>query len=177
MPRKPREIVAGGIYHVYARGNGRCLVFIDSTDKRIYLHYLGKVTVWGEWRCLSYCLMANHVHLLLETPQGNLSAGMQRLQGAYTQKFNARHGRSGHLFEGRFGAKRIKDDAQLTAVVRYIAENPVEAGLCARPEEWRWGSHRARVLGGSGPDWLDTPRLAQLLDGAARGPAEPSLQL
>ena len=102
--------------------------------------------------------MDNHVHLLLETPQTNLGAGMQRLHGVYAQTHNKRHGRSGHVFQGRFGANRVTTDAQLWVTARYIARNPVEAGLCARPEEWQWSSH-ASILANAAPPWLDRERL------------------
>jgi len=82
--------------------------------------------------------MNNHVHLLLETPQGNLSQGMQRLQNRYAKRFNYRHELSGHLFGERFGAVRVKSDEQLITVTSYIERNPVEAGLCNAPELWPW---------------------------------------
>jgi REP-associated tyrosine transposase len=92
------------------------------------------------WNCPAYCLMGNHVHLLVETPEANLAAGMQLLHGVYAQRHNRRHRRSGHLFQGRFGATRLRSDEQVSQVVLYIAQNPVEAGLCARPEQWPWSS-------------------------------------
>ena len=103
------------------------------------------------WSCLAYCLMHNHIHLLVETPQPNLGAGMQRLHGLYAQTFNKRHKRCGHLFQGRYGGDRVRTDEQLLTAARYIALNPVEAGLCERPDEWPWSSH-AGVLewGGAG---------------------------
>ncbi|HEY8002561.1 MAG TPA: transposase [Solirubrobacterales bacterium] len=170
MPRKPRQNLEGGVYHVYARGNAQSLIFADDADRRIYLRLLGKVVVRQRWRCLAYCLMGNHVHLLLETPCANLSPGMQRLQGRYAQTFNSRHGRSGHVFQGRYGAVRITSDGQLCAAAAYIARNPVEATLCERPEQWRWSSYRAAIQG-SPPTWLDAHRLLSYfgtVDGAAR---------
>jgi REP element-mobilizing transposase RayT len=88
--------------------------------------------------------MPNHIHLLIETTEPNLGEGMQRLQSLYAQVFNATYGRSGHLFQGRFGAVRIRTQAQLDAVLDYIALNPVEAGLCGTPEDWPWSSSGAR---------------------------------
>ncbi len=158
MARPHRENVEGGLYHVYARGNAKARIYMDNYDRGAYLALLGRVTTGVRWRCLSYCLMENHVHLLLETPYANLSKGMQQLHGRYAQAFNARHGRVGHLFQGRYGAVRAKSDQQLLAVVAYIARNPVEAGLCQRPSEWPWSSHHA-VLAGTGPRWLDIRRL------------------
>lgn len=158
MPRKPRENLEGGVYHVYARGNARELVFRDDVDRRIYLRGLEKVVDRGRWRCLAYCLMHNHVHLLVETPNANLSSGMQQLHGGYAQTFNARHRRVGHVFQGRYGAVRMRSDGQLCLTAAYVARNPIEAGLCQRPEEWAWSSYRA-LNGAPTPSWLDADRL------------------
>jgi REP element-mobilizing transposase RayT len=149
---------------VYARGNDQQAIFRHDGDRRIYLRLLGTVTVRRRWRCLSYCLMDNHVHLLLETPGGNLGAGMQQLQGNYAQSHNVRHRRSGHLFQGRYGAVRVTTDAQLWATAAYIARNPVDAGLCDRPEEYRWSSHGAWAEERE-PVWLDRARLRWYLGG------------
>jgi putative transposase len=158
MARKPREEVAGGIHHVYARGNAKQAIYVDDADRERYLVLLGKTVVRQRWRCLAYCLMDNHVHLLVETPAPNLGNGIQWLHGLYAQAFNSRYSRSGHVFQGRFGAVRVKSDAQLLMVVRYIARNPVEGGLCGEPDEWPWSSH-ATALKQPGPAWLDTARL------------------
>lgn len=162
MSRKPRENLEGGIYHVYSRGNGKAPIFIDDLDRAEYLDRLGTVAASAGWRCLTYCLMANHVHLLIETPDANLSQGMQRLQGGYAQWFNVRHDKVGHLFQGRYGATRATSDEQLSATIAYIAMNPVKAGMCALPEDWPWSGHRA-VLAQTGPPWLDWRRLLDLL--------------
>ena len=170
MARRPRDEVAPGVYHVYARGNDRRPIFSGETDRRHYLTLLGKVTGQHRWRTMSYCLMANHVHLLVETVVPNLGAGMGRLQGAYAQAYNRRHGRTGHVFQGRYGAVSVTTDAQLVEVSRYIALNPVEAGLCDRPERWLWGSHAAAVGSSVAPGWLDVERLLEYF-GAAGGDA------
>jgi REP element-mobilizing transposase RayT len=138
MPRRPRPILDGGLYHVWARGIDRRDLFTDDRDRRAYLAILNDACDEFCWIRLAYCLMSNHVHLLLETPSGNLSQGMQRLQSRYAQRFNLRHEKSGHVFEGRFGSTLISSDEQLVAVTRYIANNPVEVGLCAEPPEWPW---------------------------------------
>src|SRR2546423_3250668 len=158
MPRRPREELAGGIHHVYARGNDRRAIYVDDFDRAAYLTTLGRVVSIKGWRCLAYCLMDNHVHLLIETPEPNLGSGIQRLHGQYAQAHNERHGRSGHLFQGRFGANRIRSDQQLLGTAAYIARNPVESGLCTRPDQWRWGSHRL-TISPPAPDWLDVDRL------------------
>ncbi|HEX2414903.1 MAG TPA: transposase [Thermoleophilaceae bacterium] len=176
MPRKPREEVAGGIFHVYARGNDRRAIFLDSRDRFTYLDQLGSVVVRQRWWCLGFCLMNNHLHLLLETPRPNLGSGMQRLHGQYAQAFNKRHGSVGHLFQGRYGAVRIRTDAQLWTAIRYIARNPVGAELCDRPEQWRWGSHRA-VSRSRAPSWLHHDRLVSLLSGSHQDPRAAYVRL
>src|SRR5262245_54441616 len=121
MPRKLRDDVAGGVQHVFARGNNRASVFFCDADRLLYLRLLGDVTKRMSWRCLSYCLMDNHVHLLIETPEQNLGAGMQRLHGRYARVLNQRRKRSGHVFQGRYGSTRVDTESQLWATVRYIA--------------------------------------------------------
>jgi REP element-mobilizing transposase RayT len=158
VARKPRENVENGIYHVYARGNAKAPIHLDEADRFDYLRRLGRVVEAKEWRCFAYCLMNNHVHLLVATPKANLSQGMQRLHGGYALAFNQRHGMVGHLFQGRYGAVRIETDEQLIATAAYIARNPAEALLCHDPESWRWSSYRA-TLDGSGPPWLQGGRI------------------
>jgi putative transposase len=176
MPRRPREEVEGGVHHVYARGNDKRAIYLDDDDRAKYLALLGRVVGLTRWRCLAYCLMDNHVHLLIETPEANLGRGMQRLHGLYARAFNDRHGRSGHLFQGRYGGVRSVTDAQLWATVAYVALNPVEAGLCAEAEDWHWGSHAA-IVEGRAPDWLDVPRLLSYFDALGGQPRQRYLDL
>jgi len=145
VPRAPRIQVPDGIYHVTTRGHSRVTLFHDEHDFRHFVAILAFVRRKFEWRCLAYCLMSNHYHLLVVTPQANLSAGMARLNGSYGRHFNDRYGRSGHVFERRFHDRRITRDAHLFATFRYIAMNPVMAGLCRSPADWLWSSHRALV--------------------------------
>jgi putative transposase len=158
MPRKARLELEAGVHHVYARGNGQQPIYLGDADRLLYLRLLGHVVVRQQWRCLAYCLMPNHVHLLVETREPNLGAGMGRLHGSYAQMFNARHARSGHLFQGRFGSVTMRNDEQLLWAARYVVRNPVEAWLCDEPGDWAWSSHAA-TLEGRAPQWLDTPRL------------------
>jgi putative transposase len=158
VPRKPRAEVEAGLFHVFARGNNKQLIYRDDHDRGTYLRLLQGTVRHFRWRFLAYCLMDNHVHLLLETREANLGAGMRRLHGSYAQCFNFRHGTSGHLFQGRYGSVRIKTDEQLWTVVIYIAMNPVEAGLCRHADDWPWSSH-SMVLSDTAPDWIDVPHL------------------
>ena len=162
MPRRSREEAEGAVHHAYARGNGKQRIYLNDRDRVAYLRLLAHAVRKHGWRCLAYSQMENHVHLLIETPRPNLGVGMDSLQGTYAQGFNRRHGRTGHLFQGPYGAVRVRSDAQLWMVLRYIAMNPVEAGLCARPEQWRWSSFGRRDA------WVDRERLLEYL-GAAGG--------
>jgi REP element-mobilizing transposase RayT len=128
---------------VTARGNSGQRIFRDATDRHAFIRLLGQVIRRSQWSCLTYCLMNNHYHLLLLTPEPTLGTGMRRLNGLYAQRFNLRHERGGRLWGDRFFSLPLRRDAHLLAAVRYIAWNPVRAGLCARPEEWPWGGHRA----------------------------------
>jgi REP-associated tyrosine transposase len=168
VPRPHREELEDGIFHVYARGNAKQAIYLDDADRQAYLQILDLVVKKRRWRCLAYCLMENHVHLLLETPEANLAAGMQTLHGVYAQAFNQRHDRVGHLFQGRYGAVRIRTDAQLLTAARYLALNPVVAGLCAKAADWRWGSFAA--AGSGAPSWLDHARLLELFSGSGPDP-------
>jgi REP element-mobilizing transposase RayT len=133
-------------------------VFRDDVDRGAYLRLLQSTVTLTRWRCLAFCLMTNHVHLLIETPQANLSSGMQALHGRYAQTFNLRHRRTGHVFEGRYGAVLVESDAHFCATAAYVARNPVAAGLCERPEGYPWSSYES-TLGAEVPDWLDSGRL------------------
>ncbi len=163
MARKPRELVTDGIYHVFARGNGRDLIYRDDVDRRMYMRLLERVIVDANWRCLAYCLMANHLHLLVETPDANLSGGMHRLHSGYANDFNRRHKTCGHVFQGRYGAVRVTSDSQLVAVLTYIARNPVEAALCDEPDKWPWSSFGAVARGGDVVG-VDVGRLLAYID-------------
>jgi REP-associated tyrosine transposase len=154
---------------VFARGNAKQLIFLDDPDRRMYLRMLRWVVKRVRWRCLAYCLMNNHVHLLIETPHANLGSGMQRLHGLYAQTFNDHHGRRGHLFQGRYGSVRMLSDEQLWTTVAYIAINPAAAGLCERPRDWPWSSH-AGVTASAFPRWLDVPRLLSFFEGLGPDP-------
>ena len=146
MPRKPRLLIPGDCYHVTARGNERRAIFRDAVDRERFMGILARVADENGWRVLAYCLMGNHFLLLVLTPEPNLNAGMQRLNGTYAQWFNRRHERVGHLFQSRYGATLVRSDRHLHAAIRYVVRNPVRSGLCVRVRDWRWSSHLA-VLG------------------------------
>jgi REP element-mobilizing transposase RayT len=137
MPRPQRD-QEPGYFHVTTRGNNRRDIFLTADDRRVFLALLGRIALEREWLLQTWCLMTNHFHLVLETRHANLSAGMQRVNGVYAQWFNAWHGRTGHLFGRRFWSKRIEGETQLRDTAEYVFHNPVRAGLCADPWDWRW---------------------------------------
>jgi REP element-mobilizing transposase RayT len=139
---------------VTTRGNARRAIFKNDSDRWRFLEVLDDTTERHNWLVHAYCLMPNHYHLLLETPEGNLSAGMRRLNGVYTQRFNHRNNQVGHLFQGRFKAILVDKEAYYHELCRYIVLNPVRAGLVDDPTEFRWSSFRS-ILGLSpSPDCL-----------------------
>jgi putative transposase len=143
MARPLRVEFEHALYHAIARGNERSTIFRDDRDRQGLLAGLGRVVERYGWICHAYCLMGNHFHQLIETPNANLSIGMRQLNGVYAARFNRRHGRVGHLFEGRFKAYLVEKDAYGLGVARYVVLNPVRARLCSHPGEWRWSSYRA----------------------------------
>ena len=143
MTRPLRIEYAGAVYHITSRGNEKKAVFKDDQDRINFLNTLQHVNKRYNWICHAYCLMDNHYHLLIETPDGNLSLGMRQLNGVYTQLFNKRHQRTGHLFQGRYKSILIQKDSHLLEVCRYVVLNPVRARMVERPEAWKWSSYRA----------------------------------
>jgi len=143
MARPHRLLAAGLLYHVTARGNAKAPTFVTDADYEVFLSGLAVARHLDGLLCHAYCLMENHYHLLVETPRANLDDAMQRLNGTYATRFNRHHERKGHVFQGRYGAKLITDDDYALTVVRYIAANPVRAGMCAAPDEWPWSSYAA----------------------------------
>ena len=143
MARPLRIEYPGAVYHVTSRGNEKKPVFKDDTDRQNFLNTLQHVNKRYNWICHAYCLMTNHYHLLIETPDGNLALGMRQLNGVYTQLFNKRYGRTGHLLQGRYKAILIQKDSHLLEVCRYVVLNPVRAKMVERPEDWKWSSYLA----------------------------------
>src|SRR5262249_23295982 len=131
MPRPPRLAPPGGIFHITSRGNRRQVIFFDDDDRRWFIRLLDRAVGRFRWKCHAYCLMDNHLHLLVETPDENLSQGMQWLLGRYAQDFNWRHGFDGHLFQGRFKSQRVQSNWHLIELGRYIVLNPVRARMRA----------------------------------------------
>jgi putative transposase len=143
VPRSYRYEVPDGTFHIATRAVFERHAFDDVADRWNFIGILAHVIELCGWRCKSYCLMGTHYHLIMQTPFPNLSLGMQYLNGRYAQNFNGRHGRYGHLFSGRFYSVLIETESHLFAALRYVARNPVEAGLCESAADWRWSSFAA----------------------------------
>jgi len=143
MSRPLRIEYPGAVYHVTSRGNEKKPVFKDEQDRENFLNTLQHVNKRCNWICHAYCLMTNHYHLLIETPDGDFSHGMRQLNGVFTQLVNKRHGRTGHLFQGRYKAILIQKDSHLLEVCRYVVLNPVRAKMTETPEAYKWSSYPA----------------------------------
>jgi REP element-mobilizing transposase RayT len=156
MARQLRVEFPGAIHHVTSRGNEGQSIFRDDVDREAFLTFLGTVATRLGWSVSSYALMTNHFHLVIKTPEPNLSRGMQWLNGRYAAWFNRRHQRSGHLFQGRFKSFLVDDEVYFKQVLRYVVLNPVRAGMVQRPEDYRWTSYRATAGLEAVPPWLDT---------------------
>jgi putative transposase len=147
MARPLRIELAGALYHVTARGNeGRAIFLGDlNADRGRFLDTLAETVDRFNWLCHAYCLMTNHYHLVIETPDANLSKGMRQLNGVYTQQVNRAHRGIGHLFQGRYQGILVEKDSYLLELARYVVLNPVRAGMVTKPEDWTWSSYRATV--------------------------------
>lgn len=159
MARPLRIEYPGAVYHITSRGNARERIYLDDEDYGRFLNCLCSVVKRFNWILHAYCLMSNHYHLLIETPEGNLSRGMRQLNGIYTQHFNRRHHRVGHVLQGRYQAILVDKDNYLLELSRYIVLNPVKTGMVKEPEEWQWSSYNEMIGYGKGltcftKDWI-----------------------
>lgn len=182
MARKPRALVAGGIYHVTSRGNERQAIFRDDHDRVRFLERLAESASTHQVRVYLYCFMPNHVHLVVETPLANLDRFMGSLLTGYTVYFNHRHGRTGHLMQGRYGARMVEGNDYLLKLSRYVHLNPVQVQE-SRELPWKerlrllriypWSSFR-EYAGRSAPvGWLETgPVLVMVAEGRKAGRAQ-----
>lgn len=156
MARPLRLEFAGALYHVTSRGDRQEDIYVVDRDRSTYLTILGEVSARFNWIVHAYCLMDNHFHLLIETPEGNLSKGMRQLNGVYTQYFNRTHKRVGHVYQGRYKAIIVQKEAYLLEVARYIVLNPVRARMVCSAKDWPWSSYRATTGQANPPAWLNT---------------------
>ena len=156
MSRPLRIELAGGLYHVTSRGDGREAIYFGDGDRVAWLEVLGQVCERFNWRVHAWCQMTNHYHVVVETPEANLSQGMRQLNGVYTQHVNRTYRRVGHVFQGRYKAILVERDSYLLELARYVVLNPVRAGMVKGPRQWRWSSYRAMVGAAEVPPWLVT---------------------
>jgi REP element-mobilizing transposase RayT len=154
MARPLRIEYPGAVYHVTSRGNAKADIFLTDYDRLAFLDILGDVVEKYNWLCHAYCLLGNHYHLIIETPDPNLSLGMRQLNGVYTQAFNRAHQRVGHVFQGRYKAILVEKGSHLLELCRYVALNPVRAGMAAKPEDWKWSSYTYTAYAGKTPEFL-----------------------
>lgn len=159
MARPLRIQYEGALYHITSRGNARQDIFLDDKDRADFLASLSHIVDRFDWICHAYCLMTNHYHLMIETPRANLSQGMHLLNSIQSQGFNRRHGRVGHVLQGRFKAILVEKENHLLELARYIVLNPVRARAVAHPGDYPWSSYLA-TAGDSQPesfltvDWI-----------------------
>jgi REP element-mobilizing transposase RayT len=168
MARPLRLEVPDGLFHLTARGNARQRIWLDDSDASAFFEVLTTVVGRYGWQCHAYCLLSNHYHLLVSAPRMELSHGARQLNGVYAQAFNRRHGRVGHVFQGRFKAILVQRDPHLLELSRYVVLNPVRAGLCSRAEDWRWSSYRATAGIERSPSFLSTDGLLAAFGGSRR---------
>ncbi len=168
MARPLRLEYPNALYHVTSRGDRREDIFSDDADRRQWLEIFASVCQRMNWLCYAYCLMDNHYHIVIETPQANLSLGMRQLNGVFTQKSNRRHGRGGHVFQGRYKAIVIDKDNYLLEICRYVALNPLRAGLVEKIGDWPWSSYLPTSGDAEAPPWLAPDAVLALF-----GPNQP----
>ena len=156
MARPMRLEFAGAIYHVTSRGDRREDIYDSDADREHFIKILGDVCQRFNWVCHAYCLMSNHYHLLIETPDANLSKGMRQLNGVYSQAYNRANGRVGHVFQGRYKAIMVEKQDYLLELARYVVLNPVRANMVRSANQWRWSSYRATTGQVLKQGWLNT---------------------
>lgn len=156
MARPLRIEIAGALYHITSRGNARENIYVDDEDRETFLILLAKACNRYDWYCHAFCLMGNHYHFLIETGTPSLSKGMQYINGSYTQTYNRRHKRVGHVFQGRFKAILVEKESYLLELARYIVLNPLRARMVRSAQDWKWSSYRSTAGFDHNSDCLTT---------------------
>lgn len=171
MARPLRLCFPDARYHVISRGNRDGPIYWDDVDRQNFLGELEHVVDRYQWLCHAHCLMTTHYHLVVETPLPNLPLGMRQLNGKHASRVNTRHGLYGHVFASRYRSILVEDTRYLLAVCRYVVLNPIRAGICDRPEQWRWSSYSATAGLEPTPRFLTTTTILGEL-----GPTLPAAQ-
>lgn len=148
MPRQARKKSESGIYHVMLRGINKQQIFEDDEDCEKFMLILQECKAISEFKLLAYCLMGNHIHLLIKPQKETLETVFKRIGGRFVYWYNVKYKRTGHLFQDRFKSEPVEDDAYLLTVLRYIHQNPVKAQICKRPQDYKYSSY-AEYAGGS----------------------------
>jgi putative transposase len=143
MPRKAREKSGSGIYHVILRGANRQEIFHEDEDCQVFLATLARYKIKSALNIYAWCLMSNHVHLLVREGNEELSLTMKRIGVSFVHYYNTKYRTNGHLFQDRFKSENVESDRYLVTVVRYIHQNPLKAGAVSRVEDWKWSSCQA----------------------------------
>ena len=164
MANKPRVLFEDATYHITSRGNNRQTLFHDSFNFLFFLGFLSCSVYEYGWLCFSYCLMTNHYHLVIQTPQPNLSEGMHKLHSRYSHYYRNKYPFTGKLFEGRYDTQNISDDAYALESIRYDLINPVRAGLVKHPKDWSWSSYKETAGLEEPSGWVDNEWVRSMFD-------------
>lgn len=156
MSRPLRLKFPGALYHVTARGDLQRAIYLDDSDRYAWLDILARMCARYNFVVHGFCQMTNHYHLLIETPDANISAGMRQLNGQYSQYFNRRHQVVGHVFQGRYDAVLVQKESHLRELARYVVLNPVRARMVSDPSGWPWSSYALMIQQAAAPAWLHT---------------------
>ncbi len=169
MSRPLRIEYPGAWYHVMNRGRRSEAIFLNDADRKTFIKVLQETVDGWNLKISAYCLMSNHYHLLVQTPDGNLARCMRHINGIYTQRFNRRHKKEGQLFRGRYKAVLVDADSHLVEVLRYIHRNPIQAGVVEKLDDYQWSSHHGYVSSAKKWQWLSKdPLLSMLTDKKSR---------
>ena len=163
MSRPLRIEYPGAWYHVMNRGRRSEKIFFVDADRQAFINVLQEAADLWNLRIAAFCLMSNHYHILLQTPDGNLSRGMRHINGVYTQRFNRRHEKEGQLFRGRYKSVLVEEDNHLLEVMRYIHRNPLNAGIVASLNDYQWSSHTGYLTRATKWSWLKKDDLLAML--------------
>lgn len=160
MPRRARSKSGTGVYHIILRGNGKQILFEDDADHRFFIARMSRFCAETGVTCIAYCLMENHIHLLLRDPDDQLDLFAKKIGVSYAQHFNKKYDRTGHLFEDRYRSEPIEDEPYLMVCYRYILKNPQKAGICAA-KLYLWNSYRDYAA--EEPEYSDPSMMRDLI--------------
>lgn len=164
MSRMPREYSSSGIYHIMLSGNEQRNIFLDDADRQKFLETLAKKKTEKECSLYAYCLMDNHIHLVVRENHKQISTIIKGIATSYAMFFNIKYDRAGHVFHSRFKSESVDDEQYLISLIRYVHNNPVQAGIADKPEQYRWSSYHSYVSPGAGEN-VDAGYVLSMIDG------------